>query len=126
MGKYIVKGDIDHVFTNGAIDAADRFQGDMMLFHRRLGRFRGCDIEEIDGSLTSPADDIWVMRKELFRELGGYPEYLTRRYGGGGCAFWEYSKRPEAQPPDGALIYAIPDTYEKYHNLPRIPESVAL
>ncbi len=125
-GDYILKTDIDHVFTAEAIKAAERFRGDMMLFHRRPATLSGESIVPMDEYLTSPIDDIYVMRKSLFVELGGYPDYLQRRYGGGGCPFWEYSRRPEAQPLAGALIYAIPEPHATYHTLPRIPERVAL
>lgn len=127
LGEYIVKSDIDHVFTAEAIAAADRFRGDMMLFHRKAADLReDLRIEPIEHFLTSPIDDIYVMRRALFLELGGYPEYLERRYGGGGSPFWKYSRSPEAQPPHDALIYAVPDSHATYHGLKRIPESVAL
>jgi hypothetical protein len=126
-GRYIVKSDIDHVFTPAAIAAADAFAGDMMLFHRRAGLLtESFEFQVIDHAVISPADDIYAIRRDLFLSLGGYPEYLTRRYGGGGCFLWEYSKRPEAQPPEGALIYVTPDTHEQYHNLPRVPEAQPL
>lgn len=120
-GKYLVKSDIDHIFTPAAIAAADRFEGDMMLFDRRAGVLtEGLQIEPLDHEVSSPVDDIYVIRRDLFLSLGGYPEPVTRRYGGAGKCFWGYSRKPEAQPPDGALIYVTPGTHEKYHSLERV------
>lgn len=118
-GEYIVKNDIDHVFTPEAIAAAERFGGDMMLFHRTAGILReDLSIEPIRHSVRSPIDDIYVMRRQLFLELGGYP--VTRHYGYAGKCFAEYSCRPEAQPPRDALIYVVPEPHAVYHGLERV------
>jgi len=126
-GRYILKSDIDHVFTPEAIAAADRFEGDMMLFHRRVGVLtEDLRLEPFDWTLSSlVVDDIYLVRKELFVSLGGYPDRLenqdlTRHYGGGGCFLWAYSRKPEAAPPAGALIFAVPDTHERFHSLSRV------
>lgn len=120
-GDWIVKLDIDHILTAEAILAAEECVQEMMLFHRKAGRLTDdLAIEPLDIPVTSPVDDIWLMRKSLFLALGGYPEPYTRRYGGAGKCFWEYSRRPESQPPDGALIYVTPAPLETYHNLPRV------
>lgn len=119
-GTYIVKSDIDHVFTPEAVAAAERFTGDMMLFHRRAALLTdNLTIWPLEHEVHSPVDDIWIMRRDLFLELGGYP--VTRRYGGAGKAFWEYSRKPEAQPSPDARIFVTPDTHEKYHGLERRP-----
>jgi len=124
-GEYIVKSDMDHVFTAGAIAAADRFRGDMMLFHRKAARLNeDLTIEALYHDVSSPVDDIYVMRKQLFVDRGGYP--VTRQYGAAGKCFWDLSRRPEAQPPDDALIYVVPGEYATYHGLKRVPESVPL
>lgn len=118
-GHYLVKNDIDHIFTPEAIQAADRFQGDMMLFHRSAGVLTDdLRIVEVDHKVFSLVDDIYVIKKSLFNARGGYPH--TRLYGDGGKTFWEYSQKPEAQPPEGALVYVAPDSHEQYHKLPRV------
>jgi hypothetical protein len=131
-GEYILKSDIDHIFTPSAISTADRFEGDMMLFNRWVGLlkedFPELFIERLTIEVPSPVDDIYLIRKELFVSLGGYPEQLegenlTRHYGGGGCFLWPYSRKAEAQPPADALIYVIPDTHETFHSLPRVKAS---
>jgi len=119
-GQYILKSDIDHVFTPDAIAAADRFTGDMMLFHRRAGVLADdFKIELIDHPVNSPVDDIYVIRKSLFLSSGGYPETVTRKYGGAGKFLWEYSRRPDAAPTEDALIFVTPDSHETYHSLTR-------
>ncbi len=128
-GTYILKSDIDHVFTPEAITCADRFKGDMMLFNRKAGLLTDdFQIKPLPEFVHSPVDDIYLIRKELFLSLGGYPtklgnEDLTRHYGGGGCFLWEYSRKAEAEPPPEALIYVVPDTHEKFHSLPRVKAS---
>lgn len=134
-GEYIVKSDVDHIFTPAAIAAADSFAGDMMLFERKAGLLAPglpvtpldhpvhAPVDELyvmplDHPVHTPVDDIYVMRRSLFIDRGGYP--VTRRYGGAGKAFWDFSRRPEAQPPAGALIYVAPDTHEQYHSLKRV------
>lgn len=124
-GEYIVKNDIDHVLTVNAIVAADRFNGDMMLFHRRAGVLQDdLSIKSIHHRVQSPIDDIYVMRKQLFLDLGGYP--VTRRYGNAGLCFKEYSGRDEARPSRDAVIYVVPESHATYHKLPRVRESVEL
>jgi len=126
-GSFILKSDIDHVIPRSAIWAADGFDGDMMLFGRTAAAWNDdLTFTPLEDRLTSPIDDIFVIKKALFESLGGYPEYLLRRYGGGGSPFWAYSQKTSAQPPEGAVIIAIPEPHETYHQLPRIPESVAL
>ncbi len=96
-GEYFIKSDIDHVFSREAIEVADRYRHDMLLFNRRPAIFRDdFSVELLPGSVTSPADDIFLMRKSLFESLGGYPADW-RHYGTGGYNFWEYSKREAAQ-----------------------------
>ncbi len=119
VGDYLVKSDIDHVFTPQAIEAANQFDGDMMLFERRAGIIDNDEIKAIDHPVYSPVDDIWCMKRSLFLERGGYPS--TRKYGTAGKAFWDLSRKPEAQPMAGAVIFVTPDTHEKYHSLERQP-----
>jgi len=109
---------VGEILTPGAIEAANRFTGDMMLFHRKAGLLKDdLTIEPLEHDVYSPVDDIYLMRRSLFLKDGGYPS--TRKYGTAGKHFWRHSRRPEAQPPEGALIYVTPDTHETYHNLVR-------
>lgn len=118
IGEYIVKSDIDHIFTAEAIAVADSFHRDMLLFERRAGRLYEDQIHPIEHSVTSPIDDVYVIRRSILQAIGGYP--ITRKYGDGGRALWGYSRRPEAQPQPGAPIYVCPPELETYHSVERI------
>jgi hypothetical protein len=118
-GQYIVKSDVDHIFTPEAVAVADQFDGDMLLFERRAGHLsETLSIERLDHPVHSPVDDIYVLRRWIFDEHGGYP--VTRQYGDTGKFLWSYSRRAEAQPRANAPIYVCPDTHEQYHDLERI------
>ncbi len=120
QGEYIVKNDIDHVFTPGAIEAVNEFTGDMLLFHREAGRLND-DLTVTplpDHHVYSLVDDIYTVRKSIYTGLGGYGP--SREYGSGGKFLWEYSQSGAVRhPPKKAVVYVVPDTEETYHNLVR-------
>lgn len=120
-GAYIVKNDIDHVFTPEAIAVADAFTGDFMRFRRSPGYLAdSLEITPIEHSLIQTVvDDIFVMKRSIFVERGGYGN--VRKYGLGGKAFHDISEKPEAQPREGANIWVVPPTHEPYHSLERCP-----
>jgi hypothetical protein len=120
-GRYLVKSDIDHIFTPEALRAVERFGGDMLLFERHAGRLRDdLTVEPLKIHVSSPVDDVWAMRLDLFRSRGGYPQPYLRRYGAGGSCFWDLSRKPDAQPHPGAPIYVTPSDFESYHSLARV------
>lgn len=118
-GTYFVKSDVDHIFTREAIEAANSFTGDMLLFTRKAGLFDdNFNLKAFpEHEVYSPVDDIYVIRKDLFISLGGYP--VTRRYGGAGKFLWPYSRGSKPSP---ALVYVMPDTHETYHSLERVED----
>ena len=123
-GEYIVKNDVDHVFTRDTIEAIEEFKGDMLLFRREAG-YLSDDLTitslRDEHPVYSPIDDIYVVRKSIFQGLGGYPVEATRKYGGMGRFLWGYSETHEARSiPEKALIYVVPDTRETYHKLVRV------
>ncbi len=123
-GEYIVKNDVDHVFTSGVIEAISEFKGDMLLFRREAGYLNeDLTITSLKNQhpVYSPIDDIYVVRKRIFQAMGGYPVEATRKYGGMGRFLWKYSEAHEARHiPEKALIYVVPDDRETYHNLVRV------
>ena len=121
-GEWLVKTDIDHVFTRRAVEIADAFRGDAQVFRRRLGYLsEALTLADVPGeSLYSTVDDIWVCRISLFRELGGYAPHALRRYGGGGNILHPWTQDFSKVPSD-ALIYVVPDYLMRFHDLPRIP-----
>lgn len=124
QGEYIVKNDVDHVFTAETIETIEEFKGDMLLFPREAG-YLNDDLEitslKEQHPVYSPIDDIYVVRKKIFQDLGGYPMEVTRKYGGMGKFLWKYSETTEARTaPKKALIYVVPDDRETYHNLVRV------
>lgn len=89
QGEYIFCTDIDHIISKEAIDFALTFTGDKAVFQRRFAYL------DEDGNLVRDKDKLlewgllpsairdaelsdgvhgntWLMRKELFWELGGY------------------------------------------------------
>ena len=123
-GRYIVKNDVDHVFTPGAVEAVEEFIGDMMLFRREAGRLNEdltvTSLRDVH-PVYSPIDDVYAVKKSIFQGLGGYPVEATRKYGGMGRFLWGYSEKKEARSiPEKALIYVVPDTEERYHSLVRV------
>jgi hypothetical protein len=118
-GAYIVKNDIDHVFTREAIAAAEAFTGDMMLFHRQPGFLSDAlEITPVEHSIyQTVVDDVFLMKRSIFMERGGYGN--VRKYGDGGKIFWDMSRKPEANPQPGAEIYVTPPDLEQYHSVKR-------
>lgn len=123
-GEYIIKNDVDHVFTSGVIEVISEFKGDMLLFRREAGYLsEDLTITSLKNQhpVHSPIDDIYVVRKRIFQDMGGYPVEATRKYGGMGRFLWKYSEAHEARHiPEKALIYVVPDDRETYHNLVRV------
>lgn len=85
-GKYLFMTDIDHIISKEAIEDALAFNGKKMIFRRQIaildedGNIRqdketladwGYEHKKLDASVHG---NTFVMRKDIFEELGGYDE----------------------------------------------------
>lgn len=122
-GEYIVKDDVDHVFTQRAIEIANEFRGDAMLFRRSAGylsedlEMRLLTWEEFPHHVYSTVDDIWICRRQLFLDIGGYPPFYHRLYGQFGSVLHPYTLADSQMPPPDARIYWVPEQFAKYHHI---------
>jgi hypothetical protein len=72
-GEYLLFSDIDHVFTAGAIGVATRFRGDILHFRRQAGILgEDLEIHPDPQPVYARAPNIFLIRRSLFLELGGY------------------------------------------------------
>jgi glycosyltransferase involved in cell wall biosynthesis len=92
--EYILKADIDYIVTEQAIRAALEFTGDRMDFQRKFGvldengdiqddaetlRYWGLKKKYI-GKVFKGHRNQWLMRKSVFRQLGGYNEKVAGQW----------------------------------------------
>lgn len=134
-GEYLFMFDIDHIITKEAVDMARTFNGQKIQFSREFGVLTedgtltqdlyvltkyGFPISRLkDRGLTiSPLPNNFVMRKDIFWELGGYREDLvTRPYPQGEDRlfkkkWYEYERNNGGKVYEGRpTIYMFPNGY---------------
>lgn len=72
-GEYLLMADIDHVFTPEAIQAADKFGGEVTHFYRLAGTLHEDLVVRPDShAVYDRSPNIFLIRKDLFTKLGGY------------------------------------------------------
>lgn len=92
-GKYFLMTDIDHIISREAIEDALAFEGNKMIFRRQVaildenGQIRqdketlkewGYESDKLDASVHG---NTFVIKREVFEELGGYdPKYCNWGY----------------------------------------------
>lgn len=127
-GEYIFFTDIDHIISKEAIEDALAFTGNKMIFRRQIaildeqGEIRqdpetlkdwGYEKEKLDASVHG---NTFVMKKDIFEQLGGYDEKASTQgfhpisKKGEDCYFnakWNRSYRDVA-PAVGRDIYMFP------------------
>ena len=132
-GEYLFMTDLDHIISREAIDDALKFTGNKMAFRRQLA------VLLEDGTLTQDKDilldwgwrgdkldasvhgNTFVMRRDIFMDLGGYENYSCT-YGfhpvskkGDDCVFnHKWNRKFAGRKPDlGHHIYMFP--ISRYH-----------
>jgi len=125
-GEFLLMTDIDHFFSEEAINAVRKFDGDKMMFPRRLGVLdeRGglvLDEKVLDeyGKKKNAADwnihyNTFAIRASVFHELKGYDPKFCGKYGGDDTDFsrryGELHKQGKAKRHVmGPGIYVYPD-----------------
>ena len=95
-GEYLIMVDLDHIITKEIMDMTRTFGGQKITFNREFAVLRedGTITQDIDilvahglprerfltkGVATAPHQNMFVMRKDIFWELGGYREDLVDR-----------------------------------------------
>lgn len=90
-GEFVFITDIDHIITPEAIGAARNFDGDKMQFTREIGILnnRGRISQEKEdlfaygwngrGLKLHQHTNTFVMRRQVFKDIGGYPPHLAEQ-----------------------------------------------
>lgn len=122
QGQYLLMTDIDHVFTAKALAYIERFEGNMGRFHRRAGIFVEGTPRPLSVYVKPVPPNVYLIRRDVFMDLGGYDESLcTGRYTGTDAFFIrKYEAKYGRILLVGSGVFVIPEPYEKFHQLSRI------
>ena len=142
-GKYFFFTDIDHIITAEALDAVERFEGDMIKFKRIYG------VLDYFGNIVTNADileqygkkpdhqsagehfNTFAIRREIFEQMKGYDQKFCGKYGGDDTDFMRrYGELHYANPDkvarswqSGIQLYVYPepkaDRKEIFHDIRR-------
>jgi glycosyltransferase involved in cell wall biosynthesis len=152
MGEYLLMTDIDHIISKEAIEDAFNFTGNKMIFRRQIavlgenGEVRqdkatlkewGYEKESLDASVHG---NTFVIKREIFEELGGYDEktcklgYHPKTKKGDDVYFnQKWNRKFAGQRPEfGRDIYVFPlgrfnkdgnlNPFNLFHNLSQIKQ----
>lgn len=74
-GEYILFADIDHTFTAAAIAVCDAFAGQALHFRRQMGGLdKDLRLRAEPGFCFDRSPNNYLIRRDLFLELGGYAD----------------------------------------------------
>lgn len=81
-GRYLLFLDIDHIVSARLLRECGQFRGELLNWRRVPACLSECgDIEPCAGEERGPAGGVFLIRADIFRQLGGFDERFCGEYG---------------------------------------------